>query len=502
MPSPKTWTGVLDQIFRGFLVIEDVGPDWLVEPTTGRRLGLDVLYPELGIAFWFRDSGGAARPGAPDYEAILDRLCRQAGITLVAPDSISEVDAGALGDIRAALSRTARRVAQQEGAAEAKRDLLPRIASAKGVCLQILEDRRAPPPEPQRLPEDGNGVRSRVWRGFPSPSGEHVAMLGDLLSFLLSLLRRVALFMVVLLAVNAAAYLVASFLYLRGPMAYNYVPDNQVSLAETFATYPEYLRNVLEGDLGLMRLQEFGAAEGPITELMALALPRSLVLLGVAVVFSVIVGIAAGFMSINYKTYRTNPLALVVSIAGFSMPGFYMAILVIYVMIWAAMNYGQGAFFLPTMGYGVDRHLVLPVLALSARPTAEIARLTAELLSEELPKDYIRVARSKGLSEQAVIRGHAFRNVVAAVINALSNSWAYLLGSLVIIETVFNWGGIGEALVNAVTFSQYAGSRFNPALVAGLATAMALLFLLADLVTGLTARALDPRLRRARTGGV
>jgi oligopeptide transport system permease protein len=110
------------------------------------------------------------------------------------------------------------------------------------------------------------------------------------------------------------------------------------------------------------------------------------------------------------------------------------------------------------------------------------------------------VALSKGLSDKAVVQDHAFRNVVAAVINALSNSWAYLLGSLVIIETVFNWGGIGEALVNAVTFSQYAGSRFNPALVAGLATAMALLFLLADLISGLTARALDPRLRRDRTG--
>jgi peptide/nickel transport system permease protein len=284
-------------------------------------------------------------------------------------------------------------------------------------------------------------------------------------------------------------------------MAYNYVPDSQVSLTDVFATYPEYLRNVLEGDFGMMRLQEFGATVGPITDLLGHSLPRSLILLGAALGFSVIAGMAAGFLSVNYKTYRTKPLALVVSIAGFSMPGFYMAILIIYLMIRAAMTYGREVFLLPTTGYGLDTHLILPVLALSVRPMAEIARLTAELLSEELPKDYIRVARSKGLSERVVIRGHAFRNVVAAVVNALSNSWAYLLGSLVIVETVFNWGGVGESLVKAVTFSQYAGSRFNPALVAGLATAMALLFLLADLVTGLTARALDPRLRRARTTG-
>jgi hypothetical protein len=377
LPSPKTWTGALDQIFRDFVSIEDAWADWLIEPTTGRRLRLDVLYPELGIAFWFGDSGEAARPGAPDYEAIVARLCRQAGITLVAPGSIHEVDAGALGDIRAALSRTARRVAQQEGAGEVKRDLLPRIASAKQVCLQILEARRAPAPVPQRLPKDGDGVRSRVWRGFPRPDAEQVATLGALLSFLLNLLKRMALFVVVLLAVNAAAYLVANFLYLRGPMAYNYVPDNRVSLAEMFATYPEYVRSVLAGDFGVMRLQEFGAAVGPIRGLMAQALPRSLVLLGAAVVFSTVVGITAGFLSVNYKTYQTNPLALVMSIAGFSMPGFYMAILIIYLMIWAAMNYGRGAFFLPTTGYGLDAHLILPVLALSARPTAEVARLTA-----------------------------------------------------------------------------------------------------------------------------
>jgi len=95
---------------------------------------------------------------------------------------------------------------------------------------------------------------------------------------------------------------------------------------------------------------------------------------------------------------------------------------------------------------------------------------------------------------------HAFRNVVAAVINAMSNSWSYLLGSLVIIERVFSWKGMGETLIDAVTFSQFAGSSFNPALFAGLATAMALLFLLADLITGLAAQALDPRLRGVRGG--
>jgi ABC-type dipeptide/oligopeptide/nickel transport system permease component len=180
--------------------------------------------------------------------------------------------------------------------------------------------------------------------------------------------------------------------------------------------------------------------------------------------------------------------------AGFSMPGFYLGILILYFMLWLAMTRGQ-AFFLPTSGYGLDEHLVLPVLALCARPTAEIARLTAELLVEELSRDYVRTARAKGLSWRLTIVRHAFRNVAAAVFTAFGNSLSYLIGSLVIIEKVFIWGGLGNTLINAVTFSGYAGSFFNPQLVASLMTALALLYLIADLVTGWMAWAIDPRLR-------
>jgi ABC-type dipeptide/oligopeptide/nickel transport system permease component len=314
------------------------------------------------------------------------------------------------------------------------------------------------------------------------------------------ILKRAAGFLAVLLAVNAASYLLTNYLDLRGPMAYNYVPDTQVSVAEVFAPYDDYVWGMLHGDFGNHWLGWWRSAESPIIQYIVGKLPRSLVLLGIAVAFSITVGITVGFLSTNYKTLRTNALALLFSLAGFSMPGFYMGILVLYLIIWLAMTRGEVTFSLPVSGYGLDEHLILPVLTLAARPTAEIARLTAELLGEELPKDYIRAARARGLPERLVIRHHAFRNVAAAVINAMSNSWSYLIGSLVIIERVFSWGGIGEALIDSVTFNQFAGSAFNPALVADLATILALLFLLADLVTDLIAQALDPRLRRARRG--
>jgi peptide/nickel transport system permease protein len=500
LPTASPWDKALDQVFAGFLSLKDVSPDWLIESGTGCRLRVDRLYPELGIAFSIACTA-SSNPGNPGGAASLTNLCRPAGITLIVIDAPGGLDSRTLREIHRALSAAARRVAQQQGAAEVKRDLLPRIGSAKVVCQQIVDELAAGSAAHGVEPEAAPLLWRRPWEWWRAFGRERVAALGGLLAFLSAILKRIALFAAVLLVVNAAAFLVAMYLDLRGPMAYSYVADYPVSISEMVEPYPEYLRNAIQGDLGTSRMGRYSWGPIPVRGLLARTLPRSLVLLGAAVLFSIGVGTTAGFLSVDYKTYRTNPLALVLSLAGFSMPGFYMAILALYLIIALAMKYGRGVFFLPTTGYGLDSHLVLPLLALAARPTAEIARLTAELLSDELPKDYIRVARSKGLSERAVVMGHAFRNVVSAVINAFSNSWAYLLGSLVIIEKVFGWGGIGEALIDTVSFSQFAGSSFNAPLVASLATAMALLFLLADLVTGMAARALDPRLGRA-SGGV
>jgi peptide/nickel transport system permease protein len=440
---------------------------------------------------------------------------RQTGLALLLVEGECDGDSRVWDELRTALSAVARRIAQQPGGRQAKLDLLPRIATAKATCQRLQDSASAvsldPPGNPVGLHQApvraGTGPPATPWfaAGWQGAAREYAAGLGAVLAAIFAILKRVALFLIALLAVNAVAFLVANFLELRGPMAYNYVPDTQVAVAEVVAPYPEYLQSVLRGDFGTMRRHELRGAsytprDTPILEIVFERLPRSLVLLAAAMLLAIVGGVAAGFLSVNYKTQQTNPLALILSIAGFSMPGFYMAILILYLMIWVAMSYGKGVFFLPTTGYGLDAHLVLPVLALAARPTAEIARLTAELLGEELPKDYIRVARAKGLPEWWIVRRHAFRNVVAAVVNAMSNSWSYVIGSLVIIERVFNWGGIGESLLDAVTFSQYAGSSFNPPLVATLATALALLFLLADLITTAIVRTVDPRLSRAGGG--
>lgn len=312
------------------------------------------------------------------------------------------------------------------------------------------------------------------------------------------ILKRIILIAIVLLLVNALSYMLFTFLNLRGPMALGYLPpDEDVPLEEIIAPYPEYINGLLHGDLGEAGGYFYRRGGNVIDEIKG-GLPRSLILLAVAVTASIAIGLTIGFLSVNYKTRQTNPIALVLSLGGFSMPGFYLGIVVLYLMFTSALNQGNSeAFILPVSGYGLDKHLILPALALAARPTAEIARLTAELLVEELPKNYVRTARAKGLPWRLVIVRHAFRNVAGAVITAFSNSLSYLIGALVIVERVFDWGGLGQALIDSVSFNHFAGSIFAPEMVAGMATAVALLYLLADLVTELAAQTIDPRLRRA-----
>jgi len=314
------------------------------------------------------------------------------------------------------------------------------------------------------------------------------------------LIRRILLFLAVLVVVNAATYAAINYLALRGPMAIGYVPDTKVPLTSVFQGYPEYISSVLRGDLGIVgdsgnRLFPSRAEMAPY---IAGALGKSLILLTLSLGLAAIVGAGVGLLSVNPKTRRPSPLALFLSIAGFSMPGFYLGIMILMIMLTTVIQ-GQRWTFLPVSGYGLDAHLILPVLTLAVRPTAEMARLTAELLSEELGKEYIRAARAKGLPWRLVIVKHAFRNIAATFVTSIGNSLSYLLGSLVIIERVFRWQGLGMTLLDAVLLQSYGGTVLNPLLIATLATTGTLLYLIIDLFTTVTSRALDPRLGRAQS---
>lgn len=316
------------------------------------------------------------------------------------------------------------------------------------------------------------------------------------------LLKRIVILLAVLLLVNTFSYTVAMYLYSWVfPQHPDYfavsvpaeLPDTDLPpLLHVLQGYSAYLWNALHGDLGV------SLRGTSVIHRITVSLPRSLLLLGLALVFAAVFGVLGGLFSVDRKRRQTNPLALTLSVGSYSLPGFYLGIVVaMQIAINLRVRGEPGEPLLPVFGYGLDEHLILPVLALALRPTGEIARLTAELLADELPKPYVRTARAKGLPWRLVILRHAFRSVAANVVVTLGNSLRYLISTLLVIEWAFNWPGIGRDMV-ATIFRQYGVVivNYDPYFLIGLITVLTLVTLVASLLAHLASWAIDPRIRR------
>jgi peptide/nickel transport system permease protein len=136
------------------------------------------------------------------------------------------------------------------------------------------------------------------------------------------------------------------------------------------------------------------------------------------------------------------------------------------------------------------RHLVLPAITLGTFSMARNARLVRSSLLETLGLEYVTVAWSKGLSEQAVVLRHAFRNALIPVVTLVGLDFGALLGGAVITETVFAWPGVGSLVVRAI------GQKDFPVVV-GCVTMLALVFVVVNLLTDVLYGYLDPRVSRA-----
>jgi glutathione transport system permease protein len=111
--------------------------------------------------------------------------------------------------------------------------------------------------------------------------------------------------------------------------------------------------------------------------------------------------------------------------------------------------------WLPTVGASSWRHYILPSLTLGAAVAAVMARFTRASFIEVLHDDYVRTARAKGLTEQVVVLKHCLRNALIPVVTMMGLQFGFLLGGSIVVESVFNWPGLGRLLVDAVTMRDY-----------------------------------------------
>ncbi|HWK29556.1 MAG TPA: ABC transporter permease [Solirubrobacter sp.] len=243
-----------------------------------------------------------------------------------------------------------------------------------------------------------------------------------------------------------------------------------------FAQYERYAGNALTGDLGTsIRLHE------PVARLIGQRLPATLELTVASLALATALGVLFGTLSAVRHGRLTDHLVRVGSLAGVSLPSFWLGLMLI-------LLFGVELGVLPIAGRDGLASLVLPAVTLAMVPLGIITRMVRSSVLDALREDYIRTARAKGLGAARTLFGHALRNSLIPLVTVVGVQFGTLLGGAIIVETVFAWPGVGSLLIDAVS------ARDFP-LVQGIILMIALGFVLVNLAVDLLYAVLDPRIR-------
>jgi peptide/nickel transport system permease protein len=250
--------------------------------------------------------------------------------------------------------------------------------------------------------------------------------------------------------------------------------------APLWVQYLSFVRQALTGDFG--RSMSNNAS---INGLLAQALPYTLSLAGAATLIGIVVGIPFGALSAVNRNGVTDGLGRVFALIGFSLPDFYLGILLV-------LAFSVQLDWFPMIGGGegfVDKlhHLVLPAITLGVVMAAFVMRLTRSSLLEVLRKDYVRTARGKGVAERWVIFRHALRNALIPVTTGLGIYLLTTLSGTITVELVFARPGLGTLLIGGVTARDYT-------LVQAGLVVFAFFVVAVNLLTDLLCAAIDPRI--------
>ncbi|MCL4867527.1 MAG: ABC transporter permease [Anaerolineae bacterium] len=247
--------------------------------------------------------------------------------------------------------------------------------------------------------------------------------------------------------------------------------------------YGIYLRRMFQGDMGNSVRSRL-----PVTDEIALRLPRTLQLASMSLLVAAAIGIPIGVLSATRANTWIDGGSMIFALLGVSMPIFWLGLMLIVLFAvtlprWLGLNEP----ILPPTGTGTWKHMVLPTIALAANSMAIQARMTRACMLEVLRADYIRTARSKGLVERTVIYSHALRNALVPIVTIVGLQFGTLLGGAVLTETVFAWPGIGRLLIDAISFRDYP-------VIQGTVLVITLGFVLVNLLVDVLYAYLDPRI--------
>lgn len=233
-----------------------------------------------------------------------------------------------------------------------------------------------------------------------------------------------------------------------------------------------------------------------VSEILAQAFPNTMLLASVAIGFAVIVSIFVGVFTAIHKDSFGDKAALFISVLGMSLPSFFAAILIAWLFAYVLADYTGLSMFGSL--YSVDdfgrgeyldmKNIILPAITLGIRPLAIIIELTRSSMLEVLSMDYIRTARSKGLTEHRVIFRHALRNAMNPIVTTVSGWFASLMAGAVFVEYIFDWKGVGVVIVDGL-------EKYDFPVVMGAVLFIAVLLTIINIFVDIIYAWLDPRIK-------
>ena len=233
-----------------------------------------------------------------------------------------------------------------------------------------------------------------------------------------------------------------------------------------------------------------------VSDILFEAFPKTALLAIVAVSMALFIGIIIGILSAIYKDTWFDKIALVLSVSGMSIPSFFAAILFAWFFAFVLEEYTGLSMFGSL--YSVDdfgrgeyvnlKNLILPAVVLGIRPLAIVVELTRSSLLEVLSQDYIRTAKAKGLSKYNVLMKHAMKNALNPVITAISGWLASLMAGAVFVEFVFDWKGVGVAIVDAL-------NKYDFPVVMGAVMFISVILVIINILVDILYAYWDPRIR-------
>jgi ABC-type dipeptide/oligopeptide/nickel transport system permease component len=240
--------------------------------------------------------------------------------------------------------------------------------------------------------------------------------------------------------------------------------------------YVRYWKGVLHGDLGKsIRLNQ------PVAKMVGAAYPATISLTLASLAVAVLLSIPAGVRSALRRNRWDDRTLSFVSLLGLSFPNFALGPILI---LFFAIRLG----WLPVSGTGSLAYFVLPAITMGGALAAILTRMVRTSMLEELGQDYIRTARAKGLSENAVVYRHALRNAMIPVITVIGLQFGALLAGAIVTETLFSWPGIGRLTISAISNRDYY-------LVQGCVLFIGLTYVAVNFMTDLVYSFLNPRIK-------